>query len=85
MRISDAHKFTGSELVRNERGDGWNADFIQKKTKKRCVCPVPDHMVELLKVLPRRLEGDRKYPFTCSYTALRERVRTLAARAQRRA
>lgn len=85
LRISDAHKFTGSELVRNERGDGWNADFIQKKTKKRYVCPVPDHMVELLKVLPRRLEGDRKYPFTCSYTALRERVSTLAARAQRRA
>ena len=37
MRISDAHKFADSEIVRNEKGHGWNADFIQKKTKRRCV------------------------------------------------
>jgi hypothetical protein len=35
MRISDAHKFTDLEIVRNEKGNGWNADFIQKKTKRR--------------------------------------------------
>jgi hypothetical protein len=35
MRISDAHKFNESEIVRNEKGNGWNADFIQKKTKRR--------------------------------------------------
>jgi hypothetical protein len=41
MRISDAHKFTAAEIVGNEKGDGWNADFIQKKTKRRCVTPLP--------------------------------------------
>ena len=83
LRISDAHKFNDSELVFNERGDGWSVDFIQKKTKKRCICPVPDHVVKMLQALPGRLEGGRKYLFTCSYTALRERVSTLAAKAQR--
>ena len=83
LRISDAHKFNDSELVFNERGDGWNVDFIQKKTKKRCICPVSDHVLEMLQALPGRLEGGKKYLFTCSYTALRERVSTLAARAQR--
>jgi hypothetical protein len=47
MRISDAHKFTDSEIVRNEQGNGWNADFIQKKTKRRCVTPLPEHVVEI--------------------------------------
>ena len=31
MRMSDAHKFNDSEMVRNEKGDGFNADFIQKE------------------------------------------------------
>jgi hypothetical protein len=34
MRISDAHKFTAAEIVGNGKGNGWNADFIQKKTKQ---------------------------------------------------
>ena len=49
MRISDAHKFNDSEIVRNETGHGWNADFIQKKTKRRCVTPLPEHVMEMLK------------------------------------
>jgi hypothetical protein len=32
VRISDAHKFTDWEIARNETGNGWNADFIQKNT-----------------------------------------------------
>jgi integrase/recombinase XerD len=52
MRISDAVKFRRAELVRNLTDTGWNADFVQKKTKKRCVSPVPDHVVELLNALP---------------------------------
>jgi hypothetical protein len=36
MRISDAHKFTAAEIVGNEKGNGWNADFIQKN---QCVSP----------------------------------------------
>src|ERR1039457_5639503 len=48
MRISDAHKFTDSEIVRNETNNGWNADFIQKKTQRRCVTPLPEHVVEML-------------------------------------
>jgi integrase len=83
MRISDAHKFNDSEIVRNERGDGFNADFIQKKTKRRCVTPLPDHVVELLRALPGQRKDGKKQFFTCSYTALRMRVDTLAARAQK--
>lgn len=83
LRISDAHKFNSSEIVRNEKGDGWNADFIQKKTKKRCISPLPDHVVDRLNALPGRMEGGKKFFFTCSYTALRMRVDTLAERAQK--
>ena len=83
MRISDAHKFADSEIVRNEKGNGWNADFIQKKTKRRCVTPLPDHVVEMLKALPGHMKDGKKYFFTCTYTALRGRVDTLAERAQK--
>ena len=83
LRISDAHKFNATEIVRNESGDGWNCDFIQKKTKMRCVTPLPDHVKERLEKLPGRVENGIKYFFTCSYTALRMRVDTLAERAQK--
>ena len=83
MRISDAHKFTASEIVRNEKGNGWNADFIQKKTKRRCVSPLPDHVVEMLNALPGQMKDGKKHFFTCTYTALRGRVDTLAERAQK--
>jgi integrase len=83
MRISDAHKFNDSEIVRNEKGDGWNADFIQKKTKRRCVSPLPEHVGEMLNALPGEMKDSKKYFFTCTYTALRSRVDTLAERAQR--
>jgi len=83
MRISDAHKFNDSEIVRNERGDGYNADFIQKKTKRRCITPLPDHVVEMLNALPGHSRDGKKYFITCTYTALRMRVDTLAARAQK--
>jgi integrase len=82
MRISDAHKFADPEIVRNEQGNGWNADFIQKKTKRRCVTPLPEHVVEMLNTLPGQMKNGRKYFFTCTYTALRMRVDTLAERAQ---
>jgi len=83
MRVSDAHKFTDSEIVRNEKGNGWNADFIQKKTKRRCVSPLPEHVVEMLKALPGQMKDDKKYFFTSTYTALRGRIDTLAERAQK--
>lgn len=83
MRISDAHKFNGNEIVRNQRGDGYNADFIQKKTKRRCVTPLPEHVVKMLHALPGQSRDGKKYFFTCTYTALRMRVDTLAARAQK--
>ena len=83
MRISDAHKFNDAEIVRNEKGNGWNADFIQKKTKRRCVTPLPDHVVEMLHALPGQVKAGKKYFFTCTYTALRMRVDTLAERAQK--
>lgn len=83
MRISDAHKFNDSEIVGNEKGNGWNADFIQKKTRRRCVSPLPQHVVEMLNALPGQMKDGRKYFFTCTYTALRMRVDTLAHRAQK--
>jgi integrase len=82
MRISDAHKFADSEIVRNEKSNGWNADFIQKKTKRRCITPLPEHVVEMLNALPGQLKDGQRYFFTCTYTALRMRVDTLADRAQ---
>ena len=83
MRISDAHKFADSEIIGNQKGNGWNADFIQKKTKRRCVSPLPGHVVEMLHALPGQMKGGKKYFFTCTYTALRMRVDTLAERAQK--
>ena len=83
MRISDAHKFNQSEIARNETGNGWNADFIQKKTKRRCITPLPEHVLDLLNRLPGHVKNCRKYFFTCTYTALRMRVEALAKRAQR--
>jgi integrase len=83
LRISDAHKFSAAEIVPNESGDGWNCDFVQKKTGMRCVTPLPDHVKTQLEVLPGRVENGTKYFFTCSYTALRMRVDTLAERAQK--
>jgi integrase len=82
MRISDAHKFIDSEIVCNETGNGWNADFIQKKTKRRCVTPLPEHVVEMLQALPGQMKHGKKYFFTCRYSALRMRVDSLAERAQ---
>jgi integrase/recombinase XerD len=63
MRISDAAKFSRSELVRNDRNTGWNASFIPKKTrkgKKRCVPPVPDHVAQMLLDLPFISEREGK-------------------------
>ncbi len=57
MRISDAVKFNHAEIVRDTTGDGWNADFIQKKTSKRCVSPIPDHVVMMFHALP--FKGER--------------------------
>src|SRR5260370_32148010 len=81
MRISDAHKFNASEIVGNEQGNGWNADFIQKKTKKQCVVPIPDHVIEMLNALPGHIDQGKKGFFTCSPTALRMRRDTLSDRA----
>ena len=83
MRISDAHKFNDSEIVRNEKGCGWNADFIQKRTKRRCISPLPEHVLDLLRGLPGQWKDGKKYYFTCTYTALRMRIDALAERAQR--
>lgn len=83
MRISDAHKLCESEVVGDEKGDGWNADFIQKKTKRRCVTPLPEHVVQTLNALPGHIKDGKKYFFTCTYTALRMRVDALAERAQK--
>jgi integrase len=83
MRISDTHKFAATEIVRNETGHGWNADFIQKKTKRRCVTPLPEHVVAMLNALPGQIRDGKKYFFTCTYTALRMRIDALAERAQR--
>jgi len=83
LRISDCHKFNDSEIVPNQRNDGWNADFIQKKTGTRCITPLPDHVKILLDGLPGRMENGKKHFFTCSYTALRNRVDVLATRAQK--
>ena len=82
LRISDVHKFNDSEIVPDESGTGFNASFIMQKTRKRCVVPMPDHVVTKLRALPGRIEGSKKYFFTCEYSALRERVDTLALRAQ---
>ena len=57
--------------------------FIQKKTKRRCVTPLPEHVVEMLNALPGQMKDGKKYFFTCTYTALRMRVDTLAERAQK--
>jgi integrase len=83
LRVSDCQKFNDFEIVPNGTGDGWNADFIQKKTGSQCVTPLVDHVKALLDALPGRIENGKKYFFTCSYTALRERVCTLAERAQK--
>src|SRR5260370_6983946 len=82
MRISDAHKFNDSEIVRNETGHGWNADFIQKKTKRRCVTPLPEHVMIMLKALPGQMRAGNKYFFTSRYSAPRTRIDTLAERPQ---
>jgi integrase len=82
-RISDAHKLNDSEIVRNESGDGWNLDFVQKKTKRRCITPLPAHVKSQLDALPGRQQNGKKFFLTCTYTALRERVCALAKRAQK--
>jgi integrase len=60
MRISDAHKFADFEIVRNEQGNGWNADFIQKKTRRRCVTPLPEHVVAMLNTLPGQMKNGKE-------------------------
>jgi site-specific recombinase XerD len=52
MRISDATKFCQSELVRNQRNTGWNADFRAQKNGKDCSVPLTDDLVGMLKSLP---------------------------------
>jgi site-specific recombinase XerD len=52
MRVSDAATFCQSELVRNHRNNGWNADFIAQKNGNQCIVPLPDHLVGRLKALP---------------------------------
>jgi integrase len=64
MRISNAHKLYDAEIVANEKGNGWNAAFIQRKTKRRCITPIPDHVVEMLNVLPGQVkDGKDRVPF----------------------
>jgi site-specific recombinase XerD len=69
LRISDAEKFSRSELVRNSTDTGWNASFIQWKLRKyreraRCIVAVPDHVAEMLLALPFMTEeGARKFWF----------------------
>lgn len=58
MRIVDCAKFNRAELVPNVSGNGFNANFIQKKTGKRCIVPVPAHVVALLNALPVRESGN---------------------------
>jgi len=57
LRISDAHKFNDSEIVRNESNHGWNAHFIMKKTKKRCTSsPWFKRFLEIAKLVMRAKE-----------------------------
>jgi len=82
-RISDVHKFSTKDIVPNETGNGWNAHFKQKKNGRWCTSPISDDLVAKLKALPdRRIERGRKYFFSCSYSALRERIMARAKRAQ---
>jgi len=60
LRISDAVKFNQTEVKRNENGGGFNANFIQQKTGKRCVSPIPNEVYELLQNLPHDGECDGK-------------------------
>ena len=88
LRVSDCHKFNSSEIVRNEVGDGFNADFLQKKVKgpsKRCISPIPtgSGVREMLEALPGRIRDGKKFYFTCSVADLRHRIAALAERAQR--
>jgi integrase len=78
LRISDAMKFHSSELVRNVSNNGWNADFVQRKTKKRCIVPVPDHVVEQLKALPLNPAGNY---FRCSQGVMADRITTVFQKA----
>ncbi|MFZ0339171.1 MAG: site-specific integrase, partial [Terracidiphilus sp.] len=56
---------------------------MQKKTKRRCVTPIPAHVVEMLNALPGEMKDGKKHFLTCTYTALRMRVDTLAERGQK--
>ncbi len=66
MRISDAVKFCDAEIVSSTDGYGLNANFIQMKTRRRCECPLPDHVVKLLRNLPFKgeLPGKRYWFWT---------------------
>jgi len=81
MRISDAHKFTDSEIVRNQKVV-LERRFIQKKTKSGVSVRCPG-MVECCTVCLTN-EGRKKYFFTCTYTALRMRIDTLPSGRKRR-
>lgn len=91
MRISDTSKFNDSEIVRNERNTGWNAVFIQQKTKIECTSPISQRVKDKLDALPGYVAYGKKYFFTCGgdpekgYTCdvLRQRIEDRAARAQR--
>jgi integrase len=81
LRVSDAAKLNITEVVPNRSGDGWNLSFIQKKTRDRCVVPLPLHVKAQLDALPGRIQGGKKYFVTCQ-GALRIRVVALSERAQ---
>src|SRR5205823_4944537 len=69
LRSSDATKFNSSEVVPNETGDGWCADYIQKKTKKRIgdPVPIPAHLKALLDDLtPLFISKDGKKYWFCT-------------------
>src|ERR1700733_6849979 len=79
MRISDCQKFKASEIVPNLTHTGFNADFVQKTTQRRCLGPVPAHVVTRMRALPVTSTGNH---FTCSLGVLSDRVNTLFERAQ---
>ena len=82
LRISDAAKLNSNEVVPDKKGDGWNLSFIQRKTRDRCVVPLPRHVKIQLDDLPGRTERGVKYFFTCACGALRMRICALSDRAQ---
>jgi integrase len=82
LRVSDLHKFNSNEIVKDKTGTGKNAHYKQKKNGRWCTSPLTAELVAKLTALPGRMVGKKKYFFTCSYPALRERLIAMAKRAQ---